>query len=377
MKRLENTTLLASCYKRYWLNLGKLFQERTDSMAVAFGSTVFISGANGFIALHIVNDLLQAGYTVIGSARSQDKADRLLRQFNNPRLSIEIVPDLSKLDAFDDIFCKYGKDIKVVLHTASPFHYETTDCEADLLVPAVNGTKSILQAIKKYAAKSVERVVLTSSDAAVAGYEQDTDPKLLLTEESWNPITWAEARKDPEAAYYGSKTFAEKAAWEFLKENRDEVIFELSTINPVWVFGPQLFDENVTKKLNTSCQYINDLVHSTPETEIDSELAGGYIDVRDVSKAHLLAFEKDGSIGKRLVLCAGRFTLVNIVDILNEDFDNLTGKIAKGNHDASLARLKSLAKFNYSKTNNILGIKFLTFQKTIDDTAAQIMAHSQ
>lgn len=346
-------------------------------MVVAFGSTVFLSGANGFIALHIVNDLLQAGYKVIGSVRSQDKADRLLRQFNNPKLTIEIVPDISKLDAFDEVFCKYGKDIKVVLHTASPFHYETTDCEADLLLPALNGTKSILEAIKKYAAKSVERVVLTSSDAAVAGYEQDTNPKLLLTEESWNPITWSEARKDPEAAYYGSKTFAEKAAWEFLEENRDEVKFELSTVNPVWVFGPQLFDENVTKKLNTSCQYINELVHSTPKTEIDLEIAGGYIDVRDVSKAHLLAFEKNGSIGQRLVLCAGRFTLVDIADILNEDFPNLNGKIATGNCNASLERLKSLAKFDYSKTNHILGIKFNTFRKTVDDTAVQIIAHSQ
>lgn len=42
-------------------------------------TTVFVSGATGFIALHIVNDLLKAGYTVIGSGRSQEKNDGLLK----------------------------------------------------------------------------------------------------------------------------------------------------------------------------------------------------------------------------------------------------------------------------------------------------------
>lgn len=35
--------------------------------------TVFVSGATGFIALHVVHDLLKAGYKVIGSGRSQEK----------------------------------------------------------------------------------------------------------------------------------------------------------------------------------------------------------------------------------------------------------------------------------------------------------------
>lgn len=40
---------------------------------------------------------------------------------------MEVVEDISKLDAFDDVFKKHAKDIKFVLHTASPFFFETTD----------------------------------------------------------------------------------------------------------------------------------------------------------------------------------------------------------------------------------------------------------
>ena len=81
-------------------------------------TTVFVSGATGFIALHIVNDLLKAGYKVIGSGRSQEKNNSLLKKFNNnPRLSMEIVEDIAAPNAFDEVFKKHGKEIKIVLHT--------------------------------------------------------------------------------------------------------------------------------------------------------------------------------------------------------------------------------------------------------------------
>lgn len=342
-------------------------------MSITQGSTVFVSGANGFIALHVVSRLLNSGYKVIGSVRSQEKADDLARKFANPDLSLVIVPDISALDAFDATFRQYGTQIKVVLHMASPFHYDTDKCEQDILIPAVNGTKSILEAIKKYAATSVERVVVTSSDAAITSFEDDVNPSNLHTEESWNPITWNEACENAEAAYYGSKTFAEKAAWSFVRENEDIVNFKLSTVNPVWVFGPQLFDESATGRLNTSCQYINDIVHSTPQTELDMDIVGGYVDVRDVAKAHIAAFEKPEAINQRLVLCAGRFTLVDIADVLDSRFPQLRGKIASGDSHESAKRLDSLAKYNYAKTQGILELDFLSFETTIADTAAQLL----
>jgi nucleoside-diphosphate-sugar epimerase len=53
-----------------------------------------------------------------------------------------------------------------VLHTASPFHFDTEGRALDALVnPAVNGTKNVLRSVLK--AKTVQRVVITSSFAAI------------------------------------------------------------------------------------------------------------------------------------------------------------------------------------------------------------------
>ena len=53
-----------------------------------------------------------------------------------------------------------------MLHVASPYIVTVKDPQRDLVDPAVDGTKAVLEAAK--AAGTVKRVVLTSSVAAVA-----------------------------------------------------------------------------------------------------------------------------------------------------------------------------------------------------------------
>lgn len=337
-------------------------------------TTVFVSGATGFIALHIVNDLLKAGYTVIGSGRSQEKNDGLLKKFNNnPKLSMEIVEDIAAPNAFDEVFKKHGKEIKIVLHTASPFHFKTTNFEKDLLTPAVNGTKSILEAIKKYAADTVEKVIVTSSTAALVTPTDMNKGDLVITEESWNKDTWDSCQANAVAAYCGSKKFAEKTAWEFLKENKSSVKFTLSTINPGFVFGPQMFADSLKHGINTSSGIVSELIHSKVGGEFYN-YCGPFIDVRDVSKAHLVAIEKPECTGQRLVLSEGLFCCQEIVDILNEEFPQLKGKIATGEPATGPSFLeKNSCKFDNSKTKKLLGFQFYNLKDCIVDTAAQML----
>ncbi|CCK69764.1 methylglyoxal reductase (NADPH-dependent) GRE2 KNAG_0D00120 [Huiozyma naganishii CBS 8797] len=339
--------------------------------------SVFISGATGYIARHIVGQLLDQDYKVIGTCRTQAKADQLMKQFgNNPNLVMEIVEDISKLDAFDSVIQKHSKEIKYVLHTASPFFFDTTDFVKDLLVPAVNGTKGILQSIKQYAADSVERVVVTSSYAAVFDMDRENEKDLVLTEESWNPDSWEHCQRNPVAAYCGSKKFAEQAAWEFLKENKDTVKFKLATVNPVYVFGPQKFDADVSQKLNTSCEIVNQLVHATPDTDLTPlSFYGGFIDVRDVAKAHVLAIQKDELLGQRLILSEGRFNTQDILDVLNKDFPTLKGKLPVGKPGTGTVVCDTGATIDNSKSKKLLGFQFRSLEETIDDTASQILKH--
>lgn len=335
--------------------------------------SVFVSGATGFIAQHIVGQLLDQNYKVIGSARSQAKIDDLQKKFgNNPNLSMVIVPDISKLDAFDEAFKTHGKEIKYVLHTASPFTFNVTDFEKDLLIPARNGTLGILEAIKKYAADTVERFVITSSFAAVFDLNNLTNENVTFTEESWNPDTWESCQRDGGSAYCGSKKIAEEAAWKFYNENKEHLKFKMAAINPVYVFGPQRFDADVTKTLNTSCEFINDALHSTSD-KLPQPFSGGYIDVRDVAKAHLYAFQNENTIGQRLILSEGKFSTQDILNYLNADFPVLKGTIPVGKPEEGIEHSTAGAKTDNHKTKEILGFEFIGLKQTIDDTAAQIL----
>ena len=126
------STYFDCCHNVVVKNTVKVERRKKTYMKGTLGDTLVwnkkyvyhcvLSGATGFITQYVIDELLKTEkYKVIGSARSQEKADKLLSQFNNSNLSMEIVPNIAEPDAFGHIFAKYAKDIKVVLHTASPF----------------------------------------------------------------------------------------------------------------------------------------------------------------------------------------------------------------------------------------------------------------
>lgn len=331
-------------------------------------STVIVSGATGFIAQHVVKLLLSKNYKVIGTVRSTTKGNDLLKLFNNSEnLNYEIVEDVGKEGAFDEILKKH-QEAKFFLHLASPFHFNATNIEKELLLPAINGTKNVLEAIHKYG-KNIEKVVVTSSYAAISTASKESNNKEIINEDSWNEITWDEAILNPIQGYRGSKTFAEKAAWDFIKKN--QVSFKISFINPSFVFGPQAFPISNDKKiLNTSSEIINKLLKLTPNSEIPPT-KGGWIDVRDVAKAHVLAFEIPLAENKRLLLNAGRFSAISLIKLIHKQFPNLS--LPEINNDLNDG-IDTLAKIDDSKTRKILNFDYYTLEESIHDTVSQILS---
>ncbi|SSD60142.1 related to NADPH-dependent methylglyoxal reductase GRE2 [Saccharomycodes ludwigii] len=339
--------------------------------------TVLLTGASGFIAQHIVLRLLNENYKVIGTVRSESTREKIDNLFKNENLVLEIVPDISNLNAFDEVLAKYSNKIDYVLHTASPFTFNVNDYEKDLLIPALNGTKSILNAIKEHSVESVKRVIITSSYAAITTVGKDGDANVTFNEHTWNPATWESCQSDPVSAYCGSKTFAEKVAWDFVKKNAGSINFTLTTVNPVIVFGPQLFDASVGKNLNTSCELINDIVnYKEGVTQFDPDYFFSFVDVRDVSKAHVLALEKKEAIGKRLFLIAERFSNIELCNIIAKKFPQLKNKMPRNvdfeNNDGKALYSKA-AYLDNSETKKILGFEFISLEKSIDDTVEQLL----
>jgi uncharacterized protein YbjT (DUF2867 family) len=70
------------------------------------GSLVLVTGASGFIASHIVDQLLLAGYYVRGTVRDEKKAAWTTALFaerhSGNKYSAIVVPEMSTSGAFDE-----------------------------------------------------------------------------------------------------------------------------------------------------------------------------------------------------------------------------------------------------------------------------------
>jgi nucleoside-diphosphate-sugar epimerase len=81
-------------------------------------------GTDSLKTAHILEKLLERGYSVVTTVRSEDKAQKIReahKDLGEDKLKVVIVPDIAKEGAFDEVVKEPGLD--VVLHTASPFHF--------------------------------------------------------------------------------------------------------------------------------------------------------------------------------------------------------------------------------------------------------------
>ena len=87
-------------------------------------SQVLLTGGNGFIAVHIIQILLERGHSVVTTVRSESKTTFLRDKFATygDKLQFSIVPDIVAPGAFDDVLKLYSFD--AVLHTSSPFTFK-------------------------------------------------------------------------------------------------------------------------------------------------------------------------------------------------------------------------------------------------------------
>ncbi|KAG7855226.1 hypothetical protein KL939_004401 [Ogataea angusta] len=328
--------------------------------------SVLVTGATGFIALHVVDKLLARGYTVIGTARSEQRYAPFLAEFQkkypNGKLSFEIVPDIGADDAFDHVLQAHP-EVTNVLHTASPFSYGLNKpFEEAYLTPAVNGTLNILRATKKYAPQ-VTHVVVTSSFAAVkkVGDELYTH---VHTKDSWNPVTWDDVDSE-NVAYVASKISAEKAARKFLEDEKPG--FSLSTVNPPLVLGPQLFDVAVSETLNTSNQYIVDIAKLTDKNGKAAKMSSLAVDVRDVAEFHVLPLEKEAVRSQRNFIASPNFYPGEVAAIIRKNFPQYADKVL----DLDDLPKKEIKYDLTSVVEPLGGYDFIPLEKSVVDTLTQ------
>jgi dihydroflavonol-4-reductase len=264
--------------------------------------TVLVTGGSGFLGGWCLTELLQRGYRarttvrnlaceaeVRASVGSQvDVGDRLTV------LPADLTEDQGWAEAIGG--CDY------VLHVASPFPPAQPKDPDELIVPARDGT---LRVLRESLAAGVERVVVTSSVAAVRNAGPDANTRgRELTEADWS---------DPDdlhlTPYTRSKTIAELAAWEYMRAQGQEK--RLVAVQPGAIIGP-LLGVDRSYSLEAVERMLTGRMPGLPR------LGFSFIDVRDVAALEVDAMTAPDAAGQRLLAAGSFLWLSEVAAILRE-----------------------------------------------------------
>jgi dihydroflavonol-4-reductase len=271
------------------------------------GPMVLVTGGSGFLGGWCVIELLRRGYTVRTTVRSLSREAQVRAAVASEvdpgdRLAV-LAADLTSDEGWPEAVegCEY------VLHVASPFPPKQPKDPDELIVPAREGTLRVLRTSLN---AGVKRVVVTSSVAAIR-LSEDAAVRPL------NEADWT----DPDSAgltpYVRSKTIAERAAWELVRERGEED--RLSVVNPGAIIGPVLNDD-----LSYSLQAVQRLLGGTPGVP---RLGFSLVDVRDVADLEIKAMTAPEAGGERFIAATQFLWMAEIGEILRESLGRAGSKV--------------------------------------------------
>lgn len=275
--------------------------------AQAHTKTVLVTGGSGFLGSRCVIDLLRRGYMVRTTVRNLSREAPLRTAIAGEveaedRLSV-VVADLCEEAGWEQAAngCDY------VLHVASPFPPTQPKDPDELIVPAREGTLRVLKASLD---AGVERVVVTSSIAAVTG-GLGTDSRSLGEDD------WSDPDNPKLTPYARSKTLAERAAWDFVRERGETE--KLAVVNPGAILGPVLSEDR-----SFSIEMIVRLLRGMPGVP---RIGFNIVDVRDVSDLHLRAMSAPEAAGERFIAVESFRWMEEVAEVLRESLGESAAKV--------------------------------------------------
>lgn len=248
----------------------------------------------------------------------------------------------------------------------------------------ISRTTEILKAAHQHGGTALKRFVLLGSAVSVLNSFEDMSKEgKPYTEKDWNPVKIAGVclikifflsdlvqataeqaidRNDPVLGYNVSKTRAEAAAWNFMKQSTPS--FELAVINPDIITGPMIHPISGPQSINQTNQFaiasfidgthkeiegvtfpfyhfvscppgLTFLPSGKMQTENREELAPllTYIqvDVRDVARSLVDALENPSAPNHRILLISGLISPQLVANTIRKNFPALANRVPKGN----------------------------------------------
>lgn len=330
---------------------------------------VLVTGGSGFLGGRAIIDLIERGYEVRATLRDLGKSSRVEENISREigrAAGLEFFE--ADLDA-DEGWDRAAAGCRYVLHIASPFPPTRPKDAQDLIRPAVDGASRVIGAALD---AGVDRVVMTSSVAAIRGSGAPrTTP---YTEEDWSDVATV-------SPYAQSKTLAERTAWDLVHScgKRES----LAVINPSAILGPTLPDDD-----SFSLEAIERLLKGMPGAP---RIGFSWVDVRDVSAAHIAAMEHPRAGGHRYIVSGPFLWLLDVSRILRDELPELAAKAPTRTVPKPLVRLMGIfdpgvralisdigreSHFDTSRTESVLGVTARPIEETVVDCARSIVERS-
>ena len=328
---------------------------------------ILVTGATGHLGLAVVRCLAEHGYRTYAAARTPS----IHRLAPLHGIDADIVP-LDVTDTHQVDRAVAGMD--GVFHVAAA-HTVATSSEAAAVRTSIEaGTDNILGACQRH---GVRKLVLTSS-AAAAGTALPHEP--ARDERDWNRTT-----TDP---YLRAKTNAEASAWRFAQANG----LKLAAILPSAIIGPGFYRHTPTTR------FFADLVQN--KLRFIAPLLFNLVDVRDVARAHVSAYENQDAHG-RYIVAGESHTLAELFAMLHALSADI--RVPRGRLPRALLGLIPAAdwlscrlsgkprgvtralladygrrepRFSTAKATNELGWRPRALTETLADTLAWLRGHS-
>jgi nucleoside-diphosphate-sugar epimerase len=283
---------------------------------------VLVTGGSGYLASFCIAPLLEQGLEVRTTIRNLARADEVRAAIgrlvvNTDRLSF-MAADLND----DAGWAEAAAGCDGVLHVASPFHAQTTAGD-EFTKTATDGA---VRVVKAALAAGAERIVLTSSIAAVSPEEIPSDR--LLDERDWT-----DPNSNRISPYSRSKTVAEKAAWDLVGQAGEQS--KLAVVNPGGIFGPVLGSD-----YSFSIRLIERLVKG--DMPGCPKLGFNVVDVRDTADLHIRALTQAQAGGERFVASAGFMWIREIAECLKRGLGPDGARVPTREVPSAIVRFMSL-----------------------------------
>ncbi|GAB1315224.1 Aldehyde reductase 2 [Madurella fahalii] len=290
-------------------------------------SLILVTGANGLIGSHIVDQLLAAGYRVRGTVRSASRCSYLTDLFearHGPnRFELFEVPDVTASGAWDGAL----KGVSGIAHVIGPVDYRVRDVDA-AVAKELEYQIPFLEAVVRE--RSVKAVAWTSS--AWTAWTPDAKRKVTLTEDCWNDEAVELAREGANGenpgltGFMALKTILEKSVWEWVKERKPK--FAFNTVLLDTVLGECL--DPVNQGYVSSAGMVHQIWKNENVSVLDRVEPQWFVDCRDAARLYVALIGTSPVVdGERIFGFGARYSWFRVAEILKELYPDHADQMAK------------------------------------------------